>query len=172
MPTQIKKLPGAADGYEVVNPESGAIHAKKTSKAKAKAQSKILEAAAAAKEEPLVAKAEAAPEIKGEGKKAHKWLDHCKAFAAKEGITYSAALKHADLKKDYKPVEKASRSPRAKKAVAMEGAGVIDQVPDQAVLAIAANTHQLSPNVLEPQLESLASAKKARKPRARKTAAV
>ena len=167
MPTQIKKLPGAADGYEVSNIESGAIHAKKTSKAKAKAQARILEAAAAAKAEPVA-------EVKMEGgaKRPHKWLDHCKAFAAKEGITYSAALKHPELKKDYVHVEKAPRSPRVKKEKVMEGAGVINEIPNQAVLAIAANAKQLSPNELEPQLESLASAKKVRKPRAKKTAAV
>ena len=173
MPAKIVKLDGKSYGFEVINPVSGVVHAKKTTEKKAKAQSKILEAAAAAKEEPLVAKAETAPEIKGEGKKrTHAWIDHIKAFAAKHSITYSQALKHGELKKDYKPVEKVPRSPRVKKekVVAMEGAGVINEIPDQAVLAIAANAHQLSPNELKPQLESLASAKKVRKPRTKKEA--
>lgn len=171
MPTQIKKLPGPADGYEVSNPESGAIHSKKTSKAKAKAQARILDAVA--KAEAPVAKAEPAVEMKAEGKgSSHKWIMHIKKFASDKGITYSQALKHADLKKDYTPVVKAPRSPRVKKEKVMVAEGVINQIPDQAVLAIAANAKQMGPNELGPELESLASAKKVRKPRSKKTAAV
>ena len=174
MPAKIVKLEGK-DGFEVVNPVSGVVHAKKTTEKKAKAQKRILDSAAAAAAEAPLAKAEPAMEMKAEGKKAHAWIDHIKGFAAKHGITYSQALKHGDLKKDYKPVEKAPRSPRVKKekAVAMEGAGVIDQMGNQqAVLGISANAHQMSPNELKPELESLAAAKKIRKPRAKKTAAV
>jgi hypothetical protein len=103
--------------------------------------------------------------MKGDGKKSHAWIMHIKGFAEKHSITYSQALKHADLKKDYTPVVKA---PRVKKEKVMEGAGVINQIPDQAVLAIAANAKQMSPNELKPELESLAAAKKVRKPRAKK----
>jgi hypothetical protein len=171
---KVVKLEGSADEYEVVNPVSNVVHAKKTTEKKAKAQKRILDSAAAAeaavpKAEP-VAKAEPAPEMKMEkgAKKTHKWIVHIKDFAEKHSITYSQALKHADLKKDYVHVEKAPRSPRIKKEKVMVGGGVIDQIPNQAVIAIAANAHQMSPNELAPQLESLAAAKKVRKPRAKK----
>ena len=38
-------------------------------------------------------------------KKPSPWVEHIKSFAKKQGITYAQAMKHDDLKKDYKKVE-------------------------------------------------------------------
>lgn len=42
-------------------------------------------------------------------KKPSPWVEHIKAFAKKQGITYAQAMKHDDLKKDYKKVEPTKR---------------------------------------------------------------
>ena len=49
------------------------------------------------------------------------WVQHVKKVAAEKGISYSVALKSADTKEGYKPVErKVSAKPRVKKE-AVEG---------------------------------------------------
>ena len=42
-------------------------------------------------------------------KKPSPWVEHIKTFAKKQGITYAQAMKHEDLKKDYKKVEPTKR---------------------------------------------------------------
>jgi hypothetical protein len=48
------------------------------------------------------------------------WVQHVKKVAAEKGISYSVALKSADTKEGYTPVEKkpASAKPRVKKELA------------------------------------------------------
>jgi hypothetical protein len=157
MPAKIKKLD---DKFEVVNPESGVVHAKATTEKKAKAQKRILDAAAEAKAEPSVP-------IAGEGKpkRTSKWIEHIKAHASKHGISYAAALQHPELKDGYEAVPKSPRKPKAEK---MAGAGVINEIPDQAVLGLKAQAQQMSTNFGPAETEALAAAKKVRKPRAKK----
>jgi hypothetical protein len=106
-------------------------------------------------EEQLVIKAEPV----AEAKKSHSWIMHIRSFAEKQGISYSAALKHAELKKEYVPVVKAPRSPRVKK----EKAVVVEVAPAAPSVVIAAP-------VVEP--ETIIAEKKIRKPRAKKIAVV
>jgi len=49
-------------------------------------------------------------------KKPSPWVEHIKATAKKEGISYSAALKTGKAKESYKAAPKAEKAPKAPKA--------------------------------------------------------
>jgi hypothetical protein len=109
----------------------------------------------------------------GKSKRTSKWIEHIKTFASKHGITYAAALQHTELKDGYEAVAKSPRKPKVEKdEKEIKGAGVIDQIPDQAVLGLAGQAKQMSTNMVPAETESLAAAKKVRKPRAKKVAEV
>ena len=118
-----------------------------------------------------IAPVAAVPTLAGEGKpkRTSVWIDHIRSHAAKHGISYAEALRHPELKTGYTAKEKPAKKPKAEKMV---GAGVIDQIPDQAVLGLAGQAKQMSTNFVPAETESLAAAKKVRKPRAKKVAEV
>lgn len=75
--------------YSVITTETGNVHSKCTTLAKAKAQLRLLQA----REEKGATKP---------GVKSNPWIEHVKKFAEKKGIPYFEALKHPDVKKGYK----------------------------------------------------------------------
>ena len=60
----------------------------------------------------------------------NNWIQHVKDFASKKGISYRDALRDVECKSTYKKG-------------GMCGAGVIDEVPNQALIAQQYNTKQL-----------------------------
>jgi hypothetical protein len=112
----------------------------------------------------------AAEPVVAKSKRTSKWIEHIKSFASKHGITYAAALQHTELKDGYEAVAKSPRKPKAEKE--MKGAGVINEIPDQAVLGLAGQAKQMSTNMVPAETESLQAAKKIRKPRAKKVVEV